>query len=234
VIDRIKPILRPLVWRARRLRGVAAMRLGQISSQNPLSTIFGYDRGKPIDRFYIERFLANHAGDVRGHVLEVGDDSYSRRFGQDRITRQDVLHIHADNPAATIVGDLTDPATLPASLFDCIILTQTLHVIYDMPAAVRHIRRALRPGGVALLTVPGITPVRPGPDHGWYWSLTADALRELLGESFDSDKIDISTAGNLLTATAFLHGAAVEDMALREFDNVDAAYPVTVSARAVA
>jgi len=196
--------------------------------------MFGYERGSPIDRVYIERFLSDHAEDIRGHVLEVGDDSYSRRFGGDRVTKQDVLHVHADNPEATIVGDLAQPGTLPEATFDCIILTQTLHVIYDMHAAVRQIRQALRPGGVALVTVPGITPVRPGADHGWYWSLTEDALRRLLAEAFEAEKVTVSAAGNLFTATAFLHGAAVEDVPRTKFDPPDPAYPVTVAARAVA
>ena len=216
VSESIKSVLRPLVRPARKWSGAVSLRLGRIASGKPLSSVFGYDRGTPIDRFYIEQFLAEHAEDVRGHVLEVGDDSYSRRFGGNRITRQDVLDVDASNRRATIIGDLTDGATLPDASFDCIILTQTLHHIYDMASAVRQIRRSLRADGVALITVPGITPVRPEPEYDWYWSLTDDALRRLLGEAFDADKVTVSTAGNLFTATAFLHGAAVEDVPLRQ------------------
>jgi len=35
------------------------MSLVQVS---PISTAFGYDRGQPVDRYYIDRFFAEHAG----------------------------------------------------------------------------------------------------------------------------------------------------------------------------
>ena len=47
----------------------------------PVSRSFGFDRGTPVDRRYIEQFLARHAAAIRGDVLEVGDDGYTRRFG---------------------------------------------------------------------------------------------------------------------------------------------------------
>lgn len=229
-----RSVLRKLLHRLRRLRRRGAMQAGQIASLAPLSTAFGLDRGTPIDRFYIERFLASHAADIRGTVVEVVDAGYSQRFGGDKILTQHVLDLVADNQRATIVGDLVDPAVLPAATFDCIILTQTLHIVYDMPAAVRSLRRALVPGGVALVTVPGITAVRPGKNHGWYWSMTGDALHRLLGECFEPEKVTVSTFGNLFAATAFLHGAAVEEVDRSKLDRADAAYPVIVAARAVA
>ena len=51
---------------------------------------FGHDRGLPIDRHYVEGFLARYAADIQGRVLEIGDDAYSRRFGAARITQQDI------------------------------------------------------------------------------------------------------------------------------------------------
>lgn len=218
----------------RRIHGIGAMNVGRIRSARPISKNWGYGRGTPIDRHYIEGFLGGHASDVRGHVLEVQEDDYSRRFGGPGVTRQDILNVDASNPLATIIGDLADPATLPAGQFDCIILTQTLHLVFDMAAAVANIRRALRPGGVALITVPGITPVRPVDDYDWFWSLTDTALSRLLRRSFEPDKVEVSTYGNLAAATAFLHGAAVEEVGRRRLAQPDPAYPVTVAARCVA
>lgn len=218
----------------RRVHGVGVMNLGRIRSAKPLSDNWGYDRGTPIDRHYIEAFLGKHATDVQGNVLEVQEDDYSRRFGGANVKRQDILSIDADNPDATIVGDMADPATLPSGQFDCIILTQTLHLVFDMAAALGNVRRALRPGGVALITVPGITPVAPDPNYGWYWSLTEEALRRLLAQHFAEHKTEIATHGNLFAATAFLHAAAVQDVPRRKLDRVDKAYPVTVTARVVA
>lgn len=217
----------------RRLRGRAAMRVGQIARLKPLDEEFGYGRGTPIDRHYVESFLARHCGDIGGRVLEVGDASYSRRFGGNRVARQDVLHVMPGNPAATIVGDLAQTGTLPREQFDCIILTQTLHLVFDMAAAVDGIHQALRPGGVALITVPGITPVDRGEWlESWYWSLTARALHRLLCGPFDPASVEVQSYGNLFAATAFLHGAAVEEVGIARLETRDAAYPVTVAARA--
>jgi SAM-dependent methyltransferase len=216
------------------MQGLAAMNIGRIRSAKPLSDNWGYERGTPIDRYYIEPFLERHRADVHGHVLEVQEDDYSRRFGGARVEKQDVLNIDASNPKATIIGDLADPSTLPESTFDCIILTQTLHLVFDMATAVANVRKALRPGGVLLITVPGITPVDSGLGYDWFWSLTQDSLRKLLEASFDPAKITVETHGNLFAATAFLHAAAVEEVSKRKLDPVNHAYPVTVAARAVA
>jgi hypothetical protein len=116
-----------------------------------------------------------------------------------------------------------------------VILTQTLHLIFDMRAAVDNIHRALRPGGALLVTVPGISPVDTAVwKESWYWSLTDEALRRLLTGGFDPEQVAVSSFGNLLAATAFLHGAAVEEIGTERLDPLDAAYPVTVAARAIA
>jgi SAM-dependent methyltransferase len=226
----VRPLIREAVHRLRRLRGRSALR----HDLTPLSTQFGLDRGTPIDRYYIEKFLAGRSSDIHGTVLEVVDSTYSRRFGGEHVTRQHIVDLHSDNPNATIVGDLADPEVLPKATFDCIILTQTLHIIYDMPAVIRQLRRALRPGGAVLVTVPGITPVRPGSDYRWYWSLTEDSLRRLLGECFGAENVEVASFGNLFASTAFLDGAAVEEVPRDKLEPYDPAYPVTVAARAMA
>jgi SAM-dependent methyltransferase len=228
-----KPV-KALARGVRRIHGLAAMNLGRISSSAPISKHWGYDRGTPIDRYYIENFLAAHADDVRGRVLEVQEDDYTRRFGGTDVTASEVLNLDSSNPRATMIGDLSDPSTLPRESFDCIILTQTLHLVFDMAAAVKNVREALRPGGIALVTVPGITRVEPGPGYEWHWSLTSDSLRRLLEASFDPAKIEHSAYGNLFAATAFLHGAAVQEVPTRKLDRFDPTYPVVVAARAVA
>lgn len=232
--SRLPRPVRLLARAVRRGLGLAAMNVGRIRSSRPLSENWGYDRGTPIDRYYIEAFLARNAADVKGDVLEVQEDDYSRRFGGAKVKRQDILNIDATNPAATIIGDLADPETLPTGHFDCIILTQTLHLVFDVAKAIANVRRALRPGGVALITVPGITPVSSGLGYSWYWSLTEQAVRRLLEAHFDPAKVTVETHGNLLAATAFLHSAAVEEVSRRKLDLFDPAYPVVVTARAVA
>ena len=206
---------------------------GDLGSPLPISQDFGFDRGTPIDRYYIEGFLARHRADIRGRVLEVGDATYCERFGKGAVRHQDVLHVSKDARGATIVGDLAEPGVLPERAFDCMVLTQTLHLIYDMRAAVERIHGALRPGGVVLLTVPGISQLDRGEwNSTWSWSLTPYSARRLFSEFFAESQLQVSVFGNVFAATAFLQGVALEEIDREKLDELDAVYPVIVTVRA--
>ena len=209
---------------------------GSFRRLTPISPIFAYDRGHPIERYYIERFLAAHAGDIRGHVLEIGDDRYTRAFGQGRVTKTDVLHVVPGTPGATIIADLTRADEIPADRFDCIIATQVLQMIYDIHAAVRHLHRILKPGGVLLVTSHGMTKIgrREGVDDwGEYWHLTTQGARRILGEVFPAAQLEVTSLGNVLSAVSVLNGLAVEELSPEEIDHRDPDYEVIVGARAV-
>lgn len=208
--------------------------LGTLRRLQPLDAGFGTGRGRPIDRHYIEGFLARQAGDVRGRVLEVADDRYTVRFGGDRVVQRDVLHAGRDNPRATLVGDLASGAGLPAERFDCFICTQTLQYVFPLAEAVRQIHRLLRPGGVLLLTVPGISQISPYDRDRWgeHWRFTPQAVQRLLDEAFGAAAVQVQGHGNVLAAIGFLHGLACEDLQVGELDHQDDRYPVLVTARA--
>jgi SAM-dependent methyltransferase len=207
----------------------------------PVSRKFGFDRGLPIDRYYVEHFLARQAGideygagDVTGRVLEIGDDRYSRRFGK-QVERSDVFNFSDVSPGVTIVGDLTREDDMPADAFDCIICTQTLLVLYDFRGAIRTMARGLKPGGVLLLTNPGISRLcRPDVDlWGDYWRFTSLSVRRLLEEVFPPENVRVEAYGNVLSATAALYGLAASELTHEELDLRDADYEVIVAARAV-
>jgi glycosyltransferase involved in cell wall biosynthesis len=206
---------------------------GDLHRVTPISPCFGFDRGLPVDRYYIERFLARHASEIHGRVLEIGDDAYTRRFGGGRVTRSDVLHVHDGNPRATIVGDLTDPRVLPEGAFDCIVLTQTLHLMLDVPLAIARLHRALAPGGAVLVTAPGISQIaRDEWGTTWFWSFTPLAMERLFGAAFGADAVMVEQYGNVFAATAFLQGVAVEEIDTADLDPIDHAYPLIVTVRA--
>lgn len=221
----------------RRLRAVpdvGRVDFGQLRRVTPISMVFGYDRGLPVDRYYIEGFLARNAGAVRGRVLEVGDDAYTRRFGGERVTTSDVLHVAEGNSRATFVGDLTSADHVPSDAFDCVILTQTLHLIYDVPAAIATLHRILRPGGVLLTTFPGISQIDQGEWGGtWFWGFTLQSARRLFAESFPEQALTFETHGNVLAAVSFLHGLAVEELRPAELDYHDPHYQLVIAVRAV-
>ncbi|UVF18433.1 glycosyltransferase [Microvirga terrae] len=209
-------------------------RMGDLRRTIPFSKQFGYDRGKPLDRHYIEAFLMQNASDIKGRVLEVGDSSYTLQFGGERVATADVLNRFPGNPQTTFLGDLAGESNLPSDTFDCVVLTQTLHLVYDMQAAVRTLLRVLRPGGVLLLTVPWISPIDRGEwGDTWYWSLSPHALGRLLSEHFGSDHVSINHYGNVLSATAFLYGLAEHELTPQELDVHDRHCPVIVAGRAI-
>lgn len=207
---------------------------GDLRRLAPVSKEFGFERGLPVDRYYIEKFLAEHTSDIQGRVLEIGDDSYTRQFGGDRVQIRDVLHVAADNPAATIVGDLTNADQIPSDVFDCFILTQTLHLIYDMRKALRTIVRILKPGGIVLTTFPGIsqTSIDQWAEY-WCWSLSTRSAARLFAEVFREDDIKIQTYGNVLAAISFLQGIAVEELTTAELDYRDPGCEMLIAVRAV-
>jgi glycosyltransferase involved in cell wall biosynthesis len=225
----LPPAVRQRAIRLVRPRG--GVRFGNLRRITPLSRQFGCDRGEAVDREYIEQFLRDHAGDITGRVLEIGDDAYTRRFGGTQVHTADVLDVRAANERATFIDDLTTGEQLPSDTFDCIVLTQTLHLIYDVRAAVATVHRILKPGGVALVTVPGITPIDRGK-HTWWWSLTPASARRLFAEHFPESELHVCSFGNVLTATAFLYGIAREELRERELRAQDPQYPVIVALRA--
>ena len=207
---------------------------GDFRRTQPISRHFGFERGQPIDRFYIERFMAANARDIRGHVLEIGDATLTRQFGGDRVTHIDVLHVVEGSPGATIIGDLTAADHIPSDAFDCIVLTQTLHLIYDVPAAIATIHRILAPGGVILATVPGISQIERGQWRDtWFWSFTVPAARRRFEERFAPTEVQVEANGNALAAVAFLEGLASHELRPDELLAYDEAYPVLVAVRAV-
>lgn len=213
---------------------VGMVDLGSLRRLTPISREFGYDRGLPIDRYYIENFLTLQTEDVQGRVLEIGDATYTRRFGGDRVTKSDVLHVVEGNPEATIVGDLTNSGKIPSEAFDCVILTQTLHLLYDMRTALATLYRILKPGGVLLVTVPGISQVvKCDWGNDWCWALTTQSARMLFEEFFLKTKVEVETHGNVLAAIAFLQGLCVEELRQEELDYQDDEYQVLITIRAV-
>jgi len=201
---------------------VGHVSLGDLNRTTPFSNEFGYDRGGPIDRYYIENFLAKESTSIQGRALEIGDNEYTLRFGGDKIVKSDILHVHDSNPNATIIGDISSAPHIPDNTFDCIVLTQTLHLIYDFKGALATCHRILKPGGVLLITVPYITSIDKDEwGSTWYWSFTDKVLRLLMAETFPKGNVAISSHGNVLAASAFLYGLGQPELTKEQLDTYD-------------
>jgi len=226
--------LRNLQRRFARIPPPGNVDLGDLRRLTPISRAFGFDRGTPIDRYYIEQFLGENSSDIRGRVLEIGEDTYTRRFGGDRVESVEGLNLTDDCPEATIIADLSNAPDVPSDHFDAIILTQTLQYILDLPAAVRTLHRILAPGGVLLMTVPGISRAEAGHNahETKYWSFTELSVRALLCLSFDPADLKTAVGGNVLAAVAFLEGLSVEEVGREPLGYVDPDFPVNIASRA--
>jgi SAM-dependent methyltransferase len=200
----------------------------------PISRSFGLDRGTPIDRYYIENFLNSHKADIAGRVLEIGDATYTRRFGINRVTHSDVLHTPPGGKGASLIGDLTTGVGVPAGVFDCIILTQVLPFLFDVRAALFHVHNALKPGGIVLATVPCISQISQFDMQRWgdFWRFTSLAAARLFEEAFPDGMVQVQSYGNTLAATAFIQGMAKEELTAAELDHRDPAYELIVTIRA--
>jgi SAM-dependent methyltransferase len=220
--------------RDRRERRPAAgtVDLGDLRRPGPVSDAWGFDRGTPVDRHYIEGFLEEHRADVRGHVLEVKDAGYTERFGSG-VTRSDVLDVDPGNRCATLVADLAAGDGLPSDRFDCFVLTQTLQYVYDLGAAVAHVHRVLRPGGVCLATLPCISRIDDELQRTDHWRFTAASATALFEGAFREGRVEVESYGNVLAAIAFLMGLAREELTAEELDVRDPRFPVTIAVRAV-
>jgi peptidoglycan/xylan/chitin deacetylase (PgdA/CDA1 family)/GT2 family glycosyltransferase/SAM-dependent methyltransferase len=209
---------------------------GDLGKRSPISPVWGTDRGIPIDRRYIHEFLEQHRPDVRGRVLEVKDSSYTNLFADGGDVDAHVIDVDAGKPHATLVADLTKAEDVPGNEFDCFILTQTLHMIYDIRTALTQAVRLLKPGGVLFCTIPAVSRVdfeKGGPDTGDYWRLTQGAVRQLFSEVLPLDAFTVTSYGNVRTCIAFLYGLAVEDLQDDDFKFNDPWFPLIHCVRAI-
>ena len=206
--------------------------LGTLRRTTPLSDDWGRDRGTPIDRYYIERFLERERSAIRGRVLEVLNADYTRRFGHG-VEKSDVLDVDPENSEASLVADLAFADAVPTGSFDCFILTQTLQYIYDVRSAIEHVHRVLAPGGTVLCTVPSVSRIARRYLEAEYWRFTVASARSLFAATFGEERVSVEPHGSVLTSIAFLTGMAAEELSQRELEATDPFFPllITVSAR---
>ncbi len=211
------------------------VRFGGLRRLEPVSR-YSAGRGIAVTRYYIYDFLACHSNDIKGHVLEIEENTCTKKFGGNRVTQSDVLHVWPGNPNATIVADLTNSSSdaIPSNSFDCIIFTHTLQCIYDVKKAIRTLHRILKPGGVVLVTGDGINRISRGNMDKWgeYWKFTSLSLRLLFEEVFAHENVEVKIYGNVLAATCVLHGISARELKSNELSYRSQDFEVVIGLRA--
>jgi SAM-dependent methyltransferase len=211
---------------------VGAVQFGSLRRLQPVSRKFGSDRGTSIVRYYIEKFLSGAKNDIKGRVMEIRNSHYTDKFGEDRVLARDVLDIDATNPKATFVADLTKADHVPSDVFDCIICTQTLQMIFDVRSAVSHLYRMLKPGGVLLVTTHGNGQLDPDGSYCDHWRFTGNSARKLFSEFFPAENLEVKSNGNVLALVCSVEGLAFQELRREELDYHDPLYEVIITIRA--
>jgi SAM-dependent methyltransferase len=211
-------------------RVVQRPRWGNLRRLRPFSEHYGRDRGTPVDRWYIDAFIAAHADDIRGRVLELADRRYTKIHG-DGVDSFDVLDVDPRNDNATIIADLDDAGALPESSFECVVFTQTLQYVADPATTLVTLWRSLAPGGVLLMTVPTIAKVEGSLSDRDAWRVLPVGAARLVARTCPGAEVDVTGRGNLLAAVAFLLGIASEELTAAELGTDDPSHPLVTCVR---
>ena len=219
---------RQRVWLRCVTRGFPWPRWGNLRRTRPFSDNFGFERGTPVDRFYLHRFLDQHRHLITGRVLEIQLPGYTNRYGHD-LTATDSVDIAAGTYAGlTYLTDLAQSdQVIPDASYDCFLLPNTLCVMRDIEGCLRQALRVVKPGGVILATSAALVPLTgDSPD---YWHLSAAGWRELAARAWPGCEVRVEQHGNCLTATAAMLGLVLEELSPSELEYDDPRFPVLVT-----
>ena len=223
----IKSLLGPkwTTWARTVTRGMERPSWGNLRRVTPISATYGFERGAPIDRYYVDKFFTAHRALITGRVLEIQTTDHIRKYGTD-VTAADTLDI-VPQFHPTYCCDLAHADVVPSGSYDCFLLPNALCFFRDLDAALREARRIVRPGGLILATVPGFVPLTPDVED--YWHASADGWRVIAERVWPGCDTTVDTHGNCLAAVAAMYGIAVEELSSRELDVNDPRYPVLVT-----
>jgi hypothetical protein len=205
------------------LRGYGRPRWGNLRRTTPFSSSFGFERGTPIDRHYLHRFLDAHRHAITGRVLEVQTDSYTKRFGH-QVRRADTFDIVPDFAPTYLCDFAHCESLIHDASYDCVLLPNALQHFRDLDRCLLQALRIAAAGGVILASTAGLLPLTGDtPD---YWRLSPDGWRERLAQAWADADVEVSGHGNCLAVVAAQLGLAVEELTAAELDVHDARYPL--------
>ena len=164
--------------------------------------------------------------------MEVANNNYTIKFGKDNVTKSIICHVMGWGKDAIKVNFETGEGVRD-EMTDCLICTQTLQYIFDLKTAMENIYRMLKPGGVALITVPGIKPLCEYDNNQWgeHWSFTEKSMDKLCSLVCSKENYEVKQYGNVKSATAYLYGVCLEDIDEEELEVSDSQFPFIISAR---
>jgi hypothetical protein len=223
----IKTLLGPrwTTWARTVTRGLERPSWGNLRRVMPISTSYGFDRGTPIDRYYVDKFFTAQRSLITGRVLEIQTRDHTRKYGT-AVAASDTLDISPEF-RPTYQCDLARASMVADGSYDCFLLPNTLCFLRDLDAALREARRIVRRGGMILASVPGFVPLTP--DAADYWHASAEGWRVVAARVWPDCETGVESYGNCLAAAAAMYGIAAEELTDAELDAQDPRYPVLVT-----
>lgn len=198
----------------------------------PVSEQFATERGTPIDRYYIDIFLQHNSQYIKGEVLEIEDNTYTKKYGGNHYDSSIVMDVSSKDENIDFNANLETGEGIKESIADCFICTQTLMYIYDLQSVAQNIIKMLKPGGVALITCSGLSQNsrRCMESYGAYWGFNEAALKRMFINIDGAEVIESGIYGNVKTVSAHINGLCIEDIDESDFKENDVCYPLIVYA----
>jgi hypothetical protein len=210
-------------------RGLPIPRWGNLRRTQPFSSQFGFERGTPLDRYYLHRFLERERTRITGDCLEIQSPGYTKLYGQ-RLGATDAVDINGDHHPTYVCDLAASEGVIPSGRYDCFLLPNTLCVLRDLDGCLRQAWRVVKPGGTILASTAAFVPLTP--DYPDYWHLSADGWREVTARCWPGAEVQVEGWGNCLAAVAAMLGLAHQELTDAELDVHDPRYPVLVTIRA--
>ncbi|MHB8470409.1 MAG: class I SAM-dependent methyltransferase [Gaiellaceae bacterium] len=105
------------------------------------------------------------------------------------------------NVRADVHGSI-DAIPVEDGSFDIVLCLQVLEHVRNPAAAVRELRRVVRPGGRVLCSTHGVYPFHPNPDDLWRW--THDGLERLFRDNGDWSLVAVRPGAGTAATLAML------------------------------
>jgi hypothetical protein len=164
-----------------------------------------------------------------------------RQYGGEALIRADAIDLTPHSPEVTLIADLSRADHLPENQYDCFVNQFSMHVIYDVEAALYHSIRLLKPGGVLLVnfscldySFPSGLDMQTGAPlyiHHWF---TPVEVQDLLHRSgLDEHDYSIALFGNLFARVAYQMNMPAAELTRHELDFIDPGHPLLICARVV-
>jgi hypothetical protein len=198
---------------------------GDLRRTRPFSAHYGFDRGTPIDRYYVLKFMEKYRRYITGDVLEIQMTGYTKMFGEN-LRRSESVDVDPQHNT-TYVCDLSRSAGILASnSYDCFLLPNTLNHLRELEPSLVNALRVVKPGGTILATVATLVPLTP--DFLDYWRLTPAGWKQVTARVWGGCHVEVDAYGNVLSSIAAMMGLAYEELSKQELEHYDPRYPVLI------